>query len=84
MWVAFHPIRHHVVHVEPSLDLLSFGEKERHFVPKFSAGRRCLHRMFDTEPHTHIDQIALILAAGYIPHQMIGGGRIVQQADFCG
>lgn len=80
--VAFHPLRHHVVHVEPSLDLLSFDEKERHFEPKFNAGRRYLHRMFGTEPHTHIEQVALILAAGNIPHQMIAGGRIVQQADF--
>ncbi len=79
--VAFHPLRHHVVHIEPSLDLLSFDEKERHFQPKFDAGRRYLHRLFGTEPRTHIEQIALILAAGNIPHQMIGGGKIVQQAD---
>ncbi len=80
--VAFHPLRHHVVQIEPSLDLLSFDEKERHFQPKFDAGRRYLHRMFGVEPHSHIDQIALIVADEKLPHHVIGGGRIVLQANF--
>lgn len=70
--VAFHPLRHHVIHVELSLDLLSFDEKERHFQPKFDAGRRYLHRMFGTEPHAQIEQIALIVVADNLPHHMIG------------
>lgn len=79
--VAFHPVRHHIVQVEPSLDLLSFAEKERHFQPKFDAGRRYLHRMFGADQHSHIEQVALI-AAGNIPHHTIGGGKILLQSDF--
>lgn len=37
--VAFHPTRRHVVHVEPSFDLLSWEERERHDNP---GGYTCL------------------------------------------
>ncbi len=58
--VAFHPTKHHVVHIEPSYDLQDWAQKEQHFQAKFDAGRKYLHRMFGVEPRLHIDQIALI------------------------
>lgn len=79
--VAFHPIRRHLVHIEPSLDLLSWKDREQHFQLKFDAGKRYLHRMFGAEPHVHIQQIALIGSADGEPRHSIAGGKIVRLPD---
>jgi len=80
--VAFHPTRRHVVHVEPSFDLLSWEERERHFQTKFDAGRRYLHRIFGAEPHLQTEHIALIVAGERPRAHTIGGGRILCMPDF--
>jgi len=80
--VAFHPTRHHVVHIEPSFDLLGWPEKEKHFQSKFDAGRKYLHRIFGAEPRVHLEQIALILSPEPAHRHSIGGGRVVLFRDF--
>jgi hypothetical protein len=80
--VAFHPTRRHVVHIEPSYDLLSWSEKERHFQSKFDAGKKYLHRMFGGESHLHVEQVALILESDGATAHTIGGGKIVLLSDF--
>ena len=79
--VAFHPTRHHLVHIEPSLDLLSWKDREQHFQLKFDAGKRYLHRMFGAEAHGHLEQIALIVSGDESALHTIAGGRIVRLAD---
>lgn len=79
--VAFHPIRRHLVHIEPSLDLLSWRDREEHFRLKFDAGKRYLHRMFGAEPHVHMEQIALIASAEEAPPHSIAGGKILRLID---
>jgi hypothetical protein len=79
--VAFHPTRRHLVHVEPSFDLLSWTERERHFEPKFLAGRKYLHRMFGNEPHVHLEQIALVVADEELP-RTLAGAHVLRLADF--
>jgi len=79
--VAFHPIRRHLVHLEPSFDLLSWPEREQHFEPKFAAGRKYLHRMFGTEAQVHLEQIALVVADEERP-RMVAGARVLRLADF--
>jgi hypothetical protein len=79
--VAFHPIRRHLVHLEPSFDLLSWPEREQHFEPKFAAGRKYLHRMFGSEAQVHLEQIALIAADDEVPHT-IAGARILRVPEF--
>jgi len=79
--VAFHPIRRHLVHVEPSFDLLSWQEREQHFEPKFLAGRKYLHRMFGNEPQVHLEQIALVVADEELP-RTLAGARVLRLADF--
>ena len=79
--VAFHPIRRHLVHIEPSLDLLGWKEREQHFQVKFDAGKKYLHRMFGAEPHVHIEQIALIVTGHEVSRHSIAGGRIVPLSD---
>jgi hypothetical protein len=79
--VAFHPTRRHLVHIEPSLDVLSWKEKEAHFQPKFAAGRKYLHRMFGGEPHVYLEQIALVIATEEAPRK-IAGARLLRVSDF--
>jgi hypothetical protein len=79
--VAFHPTRRHLVHIEPSFDLLSWEDREQHFQAKFDAARKYLHRIFGTEPHLHIEYVALIVSS-LRPHaHTIGGGRILLLCD---
>ncbi len=81
--VAFHPTRRHVVHVEPSFDLLSWEDREQHFQTKFDAARKYLHRIFGTEPRLHIEHIALIASSERAARaHTIGGGRILLLCDF--
>jgi hypothetical protein len=61
--VAFHPTRRHVVHVEPSFDLLSWEDREQHSRTKFDAARKYLHRIFGSEPQLHIEHVALIVSS---------------------
>lgn len=79
--VGFHPVRRHLVHLEPSFDLLSWQEREQHFQPKFAAGRRYLHRMFGNEPQVHLEQIALVVADEELP-RTLAGARVLRIADF--
>jgi hypothetical protein len=79
--VAFHPLRRHLVHLEPSFDVLSWEERERHFQPKFAAGRKYLHRLFGSEQQVHLEQIALVVADEETPHA-IAGARVLRLSDF--
>ena len=81
--VAFHPIRRHLLHIEPSLDLLSWKDKEEHFQIKFAAGRKYLHRMFGNEPRIHFEQLALVSATEQLPHT-IAGAKLVRVSDLLG
>ena len=79
--VAFHPTRRHVVHVEPTFDLLSWEEREPHFQMKFDAARKYLHRIFGTEPHLRVEHVALIVSNDRPHAHTIGGGRILLLCD---
>ena len=80
--VAFHPVRRHVVHIEPSYELLASKDTEQHFQTKFDAGKKYLHRLFGLEDHLHIEQYALIVGRQNVHWHTIGGGRIVMLSDF--
>jgi len=75
--VAYHPLRRHLVHLEPSLDLLPAAEKERHFQLKFDAGKKYLHRMFGPPAGLHVERLALVLASDDEHPGTIGGGRVL-------
>lgn len=79
--IAFHPTRRHLVHLEPSFDLLSWQEREQHFQMKFAAGKKYLHRMFGIEPHVHLEQLALVVAEEELP-PMLAGVRVQRLSDF--
>lgn len=79
--VAFHPTRRHLVHLEPSFDLLEWSERDRHFEPKFAAGRKYLHRLFGNEPQVHLEQIALVVADEELP-RTVAGAHVLRMVDF--
>ena len=78
--VAFHPLHRHLVHIEPSLDLLDQRNREEHFRVKFEAGKKYLHRLFGTEAQVRLEQVALVSADGKLP-PTIAGGRIVSVSE---
>lgn len=80
--VAFHPLHHHVVQIEPSFDLLPTDEKERHFRTKFDAGKKYLHRMFGSASGLHVEQMALIASVAQGERRTIGGGRVLLVSEF--
>jgi hypothetical protein len=75
--VAFDPLHHHIVQIEPSFDLLPADDKERHFRTKFDAGKKYLHRIFGPAAGLHVEQVALIASAGHAEPRTIGGGRVL-------
>ena len=75
--VGFHPMRHRLVQIETSLDLLSWQEKEEYFRIKFAAGKKYLHRMFGVEPQAHLEQIALVAGDAGV-HHTIAGGKLIR------
>ena len=44
--VGFHPSTNHLVHLEPSVDTISWAEREKRFGKKFDAGRRHIPSLF--------------------------------------
>ncbi len=80
--VAFHPVKKHLVQIEPSLDADSWEIRERRFKKKFKAGKKYIPALFDgLELPSEIEQIAIFVFASKVEHQVIGGGRIVLASE---
>ena len=75
--VAVHPARHHLLHVECSLDALSDAQRQPRFAAKFERGRKFVPEVlkgFDLPGE--IDQVAVLqFASGRVRN--IGGARLV-------
>jgi hypothetical protein len=80
--VGFHPMKHHLVQIEPLMNGLSWKEREQHLRLKFDAGRKYLHRMFGAEPHLTIEQIALAAVAADPHRRTVAGGKILPLSEF--
>jgi len=76
--VAFHPERRHLVHVEPSMDALSWAKREEKFRKKFLAGRKHIHGLFaGLNVPDEVDQIALLQFASKQRRATLGGAKPV-------
>jgi len=75
--VAYHPTKHHLVQIEPSLAIFDWEEQESHFRLKFDAGQKYLHRFFGGEPSPGLEQIALVLFMDVEHRDTVAGGRVV-------
>ena len=60
--VAYHPLKNHLVHLEPSVDAHTWAVRERRFEKKFESGRKYI---FSTvfpwlDTNTTLEQVAVI------------------------
>jgi hypothetical protein len=79
--VALNPVTRHLLHVECSLDALSWDKRDARFAAKFERGRRFVPSLFDgLDIPDDLDQVCILLMAG-TERRAIGGGRIVRVAD---
>lgn len=80
--VGFHPSKNHLVHLEPSVDTVSWTDREKRFGKKFAAGRKHIPTLFEgfALPE-EIEQIAVFAYASKKNHASVGGGRIVLMTD---
>ena len=81
--VGFHPVEKKVVHFEPSMDALSWEDREKRFSRKFEFGRKYIPKLFPglTLP-TKIEQYALLVFASKKNRSEIGGGKIMLISEF--
>jgi hypothetical protein len=63
-FVAFHPGKPLLVHIEPSMDAASWDQREKRYTAKFGAGRKHIPSLFSGFDLPEIDQIALLVFAG--------------------
>lgn len=76
--MAFHPGNRHLVHIEPSMDALSWGAREKRFVKKFKAGRRYIPQLFESlDIPDEIEQIARLAYGSKKNRETLAGGKIL-------
>lgn len=76
--VAFNPQTEHLVHIEASLDALSWADREVRFGRKFELGKEHVPSLFEgLDLPTEIDQVALLAYASKKNRDSVGGGRIM-------
>jgi hypothetical protein len=82
--VAYHPVSGHLLHIEPSLDALSWEKRKEKYRRKFEAGKKHIFReVFPwLDPKTPIEQVAVLVTASRSSRKTIGGGAVVSIDEF--
>ncbi len=76
--VAFHPVKKHLVHIEPSMDAASWAEREQRYSKKFKAGRKYIPDLFEgLDVPKDIEQIAVLVFASKQNRDTLAGGKLV-------
>lgn len=76
--VAYHPVQHHLVHLEPSMDANSWAIREKRYRKKFEMGRKYIPAIFEgLDLPDEVEQIAVLVYASKQNHQRLGGGRLI-------
>lgn len=81
--VAFDPVQRHLLHVEPSLDSVSWEKREQKSARKFAAGRRYIPGLFKglSFPASTV-QIAPFVYGSTADRTTLAGGQILLIKDF--
>ena len=80
--VALHPETKHLVHVETSMDALSWAKRERKFIQKFKRGREHIPSLFTgVSVPKDVEQIVLLGYGGKGGRTMLAGARIILVAE---
>jgi len=81
--VAFHPLKQHLVHIEPTHDANSWATREKRFEKKFRAGRKYIPSLFKgLEIPDEIDQICLLGFGTNVNHPYLAGGKVITVPEF--
>lgn len=76
--VAFRPETRELVHLEPSLDTLSWEKRQARYAKKFAAGRKHIPTLFPgIDLPEHLEQVALFAYGGKGGQTHLAGGRIL-------
>jgi len=76
--VAFHPETRHLVHIEPSMDALSWKKRDERFRKKFRAGQKFIPGLFaGLDIPGKVEQIALLQFASKRNRTTVGGGTLM-------
>jgi hypothetical protein len=76
--VAYHPVRKHLVHLEPSMDADSWATREKRFGRKFEMGLKHIPTIFEgLDLPDEVEQIAILVFASKRNHQTVGGGKLI-------
>ena len=74
-WAFIHQ-RNHLVHLEPSVDTVSWNDREKRFGKKFEAGRKHIPTLFEGfNLPDEIEHIAVFAYASKRNHASVSGGR---------
>jgi len=81
--VGFHPKRLHFLHIECSLDALTWEKREKTFKRKLAMGREHARDLFSgMELPTALDQVVVHgYASAADQHRDLGGGRLVTSQE---
>jgi hypothetical protein len=82
--VAYHPVKKHLVHIEPSTDASSWEVREKRYQKKFDAGRKYIPEMFPglIDSTATPEQIALMVFAPRKQERALAGGRVLHVSAF--
>lgn len=80
--VAFHPENKHLVHIEASMDTLSYEQREKRFRKKFDLGRKHIPKDIFKRQKEVLEQIALLEFASYENYKELGGGQLKLVSKF--
>jgi hypothetical protein len=76
--VAYHPVKNHLLQVEPSIDPHTWEKREARFRKKFDAGRKyIISEIFPWLPHNKRFEQWAVLYASSRNHAEVGGGKVV-------
>lgn len=83
--VALHPEKKHLVHIETSMDALSWERREDRFKKKFEIGRKFVPKLFSgMSIPPAVEQIVLLGYGGKGGRTSLAGGRILLIAELLG
>ena len=76
--VAYHPESQNLVHLEPSVDGLSWADRETRFFKKFRAGKKYIFKevLPWLDASTPLKQVAVLVSRG-AAHDTVGGGEVL-------
>ena len=76
--VAYHPVTQELVHLEPSIDALSWDKREQRFARKFTCGKKYVWSYVFPwlESGTPLRQVAVLISRGK-ERTSVGGGEVI-------